>query len=203
MREVVPTRSEALALSEERLLLRDGHHFLDEKRMLLAGEMLRQLALYDRLVGEQELARKAALTALGEAIERHGIDELQARTGPPALTRRTTASWSFLGVRLLRPADPAPTSRTESSAYDDVSSEVRATRAAFARLARISCEAGLLGGNLMRLAHEYRRTERRANALENVLMPELDVTLKHLLEQLDSMDQEEAVRVRLLSSATR
>jgi V/A-type H+-transporting ATPase subunit D len=203
VREVVPTRSEALALSEERMLLRDGHHFLDEKRMLLAGEILRQLAHYERLVGEQELARKAALTALGEAIERHGIDELQARAAPPALTRRTTTSWSYLGVRLLRLADPAPTSRPESSAGDDVSFEVCAARVAFARLARISCEAGLLGVNLMRLAHEYRRTERRANALENVLIPELDAILKHLLEQLDGMDQEEAVRVRLLSSAIR
>ena len=51
-------------------------------------------------------------------------------------------------------------------------------------------------GNLRRLAQEYRRTERRARALENVLLPEIDGALRFIEEQLDAVDQEEAVRVR-------
>ena len=47
-----------------------------------------------------------------------------------------------------------------------------------------------------RLIEEYRRTERRARALENVLLPEIDHSLKFIEEQLDAVDQEEAVRVR-------
>ena len=43
---------------------------------------------------------------------------------------------------------------------------------------------------------EYRRVERRAKALENVLMPEVEASLKRVTEQLDVMDQEETVRVR-------
>ncbi|MEY2918711.1 MAG: hypothetical protein RL261_16, partial [Pseudomonadota bacterium] len=50
--------------------------------------------------------------------------------------------------------------------------------------------------NLRRLIEEYRRTERRARALENVLLPEIDHSLKFIEEQLDAVDQEEAVRVR-------
>jgi len=50
--------------------------------------------------------------------------------------------------------------------------------------------------NLRRLIDEYRRTERRARALENVLLPEIDHSLKFIEEQLDAVDQEEAVRVR-------
>ena len=50
--------------------------------------------------------------------------------------------------------------------------------------------------NLRRLIDEYRRTERRARALENVLLPEIDHSLRFIEEQLDAVDQEEAVRVR-------
>ena len=50
--------------------------------------------------------------------------------------------------------------------------------------------------NLRRLVEEYRRTERRARALENVLLPEIDRSLRFIEEQLDAVDQEEAVRVR-------
>ena len=55
---------------------------------------------------------------------------------------------------------------------------------------------GRCAGHLRRLIDEYRRTERRARALENVLLPEIDHSLKFIEEQLDAVDQEEAVRVR-------
>jgi V/A-type H+/Na+-transporting ATPase subunit D len=40
------------------------------------------------------------------------------------------------------------------------------------------------------------RTERRARALENVLLPEIDSSLKFVDEQLEILDQEEIARVR-------
>ena len=43
MAEIAPTRSAALALADERELMRQGYRFLDEKRVLLASEMLRRL----------------------------------------------------------------------------------------------------------------------------------------------------------------
>ena len=55
----------------------------------------------------------------------------------------------------------------------------------------------LLSGNLYRLVDDYRRTERRARALEDVLLPETRVAIRQLEEQLDDQDQEEAIRVRL------
>ncbi len=56
MREVTPTRSTAIELADERKLMRQGYEFLDEKRMLLAAEMLSQLEIYqqrsDELIAE-------------------------------------------------------------------------------------------------------------------------------------------------------
>jgi V/A-type H+-transporting ATPase subunit D len=43
---------------------------------------------------------------------------------------------------------------------------------------------------------EYVRTERRARAIENVILPEIDSNLKFLDEQLEILDQEEIARVR-------
>ena len=50
--------------------------------------------------------------------------------------------------------------------------------------------------NLRRLVQDYIRTERRAKAIENVLMPEIASTLKLVEEQLESIDQEEIARLR-------
>ncbi len=54
-----------------------------------------------------------------------------------------------------------------------------------------------LSNNLQRLLLEYRRTDRRARALEDVILPELNDGIYHIDNQLEEMDQEEAVRVRL------
>jgi V/A-type H+-transporting ATPase subunit D len=50
--------------------------------------------------------------------------------------------------------------------------------------------------NLRRLVREYVRTERRARAIENILLPEIDAGLKLIDEQLESMDHEEIARLR-------
>jgi V/A-type H+-transporting ATPase subunit D len=50
--------------------------------------------------------------------------------------------------------------------------------------------------NLRRLMQEYVRTERRARAIENVLLPEIEHSLKFIDEQLELLEQEEVARVR-------
>jgi V/A-type H+-transporting ATPase subunit D len=59
-----------------------------------------------------------------------------------------------------------------------------------------AADLGARAGNLRRLAREYRRTERRAKALENVLLPEVEEAIKRIDEQLDTMDREEITRTR-------
>ncbi len=60
----------------------------------------------------------------------------------------------------------------------------------------MAADIGVRNGNLQRLAREYRRTERRAQALEKVLLPEVEEAIKHVDEQLDTMEREETIRTR-------
>ena len=52
--------------------------------------------------------------------------------------------------------------------------------------------------NLARLAHEYRRTERRVRALENIVLPEIQRDIDIMEEHLELVEQEEVIRVRTL-----
>ena len=54
MNDVTPTRSLLIALADERRTMREGAAFLDEKCLVLAGAMLRELRRY------RELARRSA-----------------------------------------------------------------------------------------------------------------------------------------------
>ena len=80
MAEIVPTRSAALELADERDLMRQGYRFLDEKRVLLASEMLRRLREHQRM--HAALARMSGvLEPLGELFEDAG--ESLALVGGP------------------------------------------------------------------------------------------------------------------------
>jgi len=195
MREVTPTRSAALELADERKLMRQGYEFLDEKRMLLATEMLRQLREHQQASEQLMAETKAASAALAAAVERHGLDQLQIYPVPPPPASPASARSLFLGIAMLT-AIAMPAADAAASAAVDPSPEAKACRAAFERLLHAATEVGMRAGNLHRLTREYRRTERRAKALEKILLPEVEDAIKRVDEQLDTMDREETIRTR-------
>lgn len=193
--DVIATRVAWLELSDERRQVREGYELLDEKRMLLAGEIMRGLAAYAELAARRGRQQAEAQAATAGALAACGCDGLAVE--PPVDLRparlRIDAT-RFLGI-------PVATAALEGGGAPAHASlvrlpEVRDCAAAWLGLARTTAEMAALAGSLRRLAAEYVRTERRARALENVVLPEIDATLQRISEQLDAIDQEEAVRVR-------
>lgn len=196
MREVAPTRSAAIELADERRLMRQGYQFLDEKRTLLAAEMLRQLKVYRTRNDALTQATHDAAAALAAAIERHGLDQLQVYPAPAPPSLPTPRRTLFLGIAMLTVAEAAPAEPTEEPPAIDASPEAKACRAAFLKLTALAADIAARAGNLERLAREYKRTERRAQALEKVLLPEVEDAMRRVDEQLDTMEREETIRTR-------
>jgi V/A-type H+-transporting ATPase subunit D len=195
--EVLATRVAFLELKDERRLIQEGYELLDEKRVLLATEIMRQLRHLAALRDEFARLEPAALEALEAAVAMHGYDRLtvepKADLGAALLG---VHEQPFLGLRLVeaaleeRPApSPGPLDRPSTP-------EARTCALAFRRLLDRHVELAACSVSLRRLVREYVRTERRARALENVVLPEIDESLRFIEEQLDALDQEEAVRVR-------
>ena len=194
MAETAATKSAALALADERALMRQGFQFLDEKRMLLAAELLRRLAQHAEQEAQLVQAMQAAQAALRQALQRHGLEGLSAYPAALPPTPPHTERATFLAVPMISAALPAPPAAGAETAID-ASPEARACRAAFAALLAPLAQLAAGTNNLERLAAEYRRTERRARALENVLLPEIELALRTTEGHLEQADQEEAVRI--------
>jgi V/A-type H+/Na+-transporting ATPase subunit D len=194
--EVAATRVALLELRDERRLVQEGYELLDEKRVMLATEILRELRAHEAAQTALDRLWLEAREALAGAVEMHGFEDLTVE--PPCLLdtvllRQTERS--FLGLRLaeasLDAAPCVPASRPVRS-----TPELKRCAGTFRQLTGELVAQAARAANLRRLIEEYRRTERRARALENVLLPEIDHSLKFIEEQLDAVDQEEAVRVR-------
>lgn len=195
MSDLTPTRSVVLELKDERRAMQEGYVFLDEKCLLLAGEMLRELARYAELQRAFLGAWDAAVAALQRALARHGLDGLQVY--PPAdlgaaVVRR--AARSLMGVALQQAefvGDALPTAPGV-----DRSPEAEVCRRAFRQLFAHAAPLAAVAGNLTRLEQEYRRAVRRARALQDVLLPELDHTLYDIETRLEELEQEDAIWMR-------
>jgi V/A-type H+-transporting ATPase subunit D len=205
-REITPTHSAYLELKAERAGMREGYRFLDEKRLILASEILSALAAFESALARWRAVHREALSALRAAVGRHGLEELSFY--PPSLglncdpERKTR---SVLGVRIERLAGGEARTRPDPGEADPAaapaapvnpSPEAAHCARRFAALPPLAQELAILTGNLERLRVEYIRTARRARALEDVLLPELDDNLQAIDSALEELEREEAVRVR-------
>ena len=219
-RELATTRIALLELGEERRTAREGYALLDEKRMLLAT---RALSLADTLAARRRAwhaAWASAVQALGDALDRHGVQALEAWPAGERQVEFELTERRMLGVPLPAVV-PAPEPRRDrvvaqpgaEAARDDgaasrdsgtsppfqpsdPSPEVAACAGAWRGLLTRAAELAALETALWRLADEYRRTERRTAAIEHVLLPELEHAIVTIEQALESGDQEEAIRVR-------
>lgn len=195
MTDVTPTRSVVLEQKDERRAMHEGYTFLDEKCLLLAGEMLRELHRYTTLQREFQQVWTTAVAALQAAVARHGLEGLQVH--PPAGLAAAAvhrAPRSLMGVR-LQDARFAVDAVPAAPAIDP-SPEAEACRRAFAALLAPAVPLAAVAGNLERLQLEYRRAVRRARALQDVLLPELDRSIGEIETRLEELEQEDAIWMR-------
>ena len=197
-REITVTRIALLELKDERQLVREGYELLDEKRILLATEIRRQLAQLGALRRQiAELTNELRSRTLA-AVGRHGLDELSVY--PPltlAADRLQMRRSRLFGLELLTAhLEPCAQPPGIRELPVNPTPEARACADAHRKWLFRAVELAACCVNLRRLVADYVRTERRARAIENVLMPEIESALKLIDEQLEGMDQEESARLR-------
>ena len=193
MSDLTPTRSLLIALADERRTMREGYAFLDEKCLLLAGEMLRQVRVHQSLARQVVALGSVARRTLGSALARHGLQGLQVYPAGVSHQRLRIEPRPLLGVMTLS-AQVIGETATAPPAVNP-SPEAEACRIAYARVAARSPNWPL-SASLMRLYAEYRRTVRRVRALQDVLLPELDADIADIDTRLEDIEREDAISMR-------
>jgi V/A-type H+-transporting ATPase subunit D len=195
MTEETASRSRMLALREERRAMQEGYVFLDEKCLVLAGAMLRELREQEQICQALAPLERQAAQSLRRALSRHGLQGLQCY--PPGdlpgsmieVQRR-----SLLGIALEEASLQGEPPVCEQPVYD--SPEARSCRAAHVALIRSLVALAARAANIERLYREYRRTMRRAHAIQDVLLPEVSRAASGMEAYLEEQEREEALWAR-------
>ena len=196
MADVAPSRSAILELRDERQAMVEGHAFLDEKCLAIAAEIVKELSRYLALEADLKRASREAARALAAAIARHGLAELGLHPVQAAgSVRLALQTRPVMGVKIATATLAGE--RTPAIPPDWGSPEANACTAAFTALLEVSPKVGAAAANLERLSEEYRRSIRRARALDDVLIPEAARELAAMETGLEDLEREDAIAMRL------
>ncbi len=189
-RNVAPTRSNLLRLSDELKFAMLGHELLDQKRSILVVELL---TLVDQAVEYQSRVDKAL--ALAADSMQHTVMEM-GRLRVANLFGAVTIDSSIelsdrkvMGVRLPR----VETSFIEKGPYfspEGTTLSVENTLDAYRDALQLMGRLAELKVSIMRLAREVKKTIRKVNALEKIVIPDLQETLSYTRGRIEEAERE-------------
>ncbi|KAJ1267472.1 hypothetical protein BS78_07G058800 [Paspalum vaginatum] len=183
-----------------------GHALLKKKSDALTVQFR---AILKRIVSAKDAmgdAMRAGSLSLAEALYvagaplRHVVQ--QSISGPARLRVRAHQD-NIAGVRLPRfesyLADGAGASASSTASLAGLAGggqQVAACRAAHARALEVLVELASLQTSFLTLDEAIKTTNRRVNALENVVKPRLENTIAYIRGELDEHEREEFFRLK-------
>jgi V/A-type H+-transporting ATPase subunit D len=192
-----PSKAELLEMRDEMRLVAQGKGILEEQRDLLAHRIMDLLRTGAALQQDYANEIAAAGQALREAVLRHGLSGVGSY-------ERTQTAWpapqwqrhNVFGCVLVEDqSDGEPLARPELGDGWEVSLELERALVHFHRLSGLAVPMAALQNNLGRLTRAFVRTQRRVNALENIILPELRQAIRDTENMLDEMERESLVRI--------
>lgn len=201
MPAVSVTRMELLARKAQLALARQGHDLLEQKRTALMKEFLRMV---DTVIVRSEALQNAASVArqaLARADAVAGTEEVRAA----AIASRDVLSLevettSIMGVKVPYIEQKRVTRSALGRGYSIVGTSITIDEAASAFENEVNSIIQLAESELRltRLAEEIRRTSRRLNALDHLLIPRLEAEMNFIQMALDERERADHFRLKLV-----
>ena len=194
--QVFPTKGNLMKLKKSLALARVGYDLLDRKRNILIRETM---SLIDRAGSIQTEINESyinAYKALQTANIDLGIVEEYARS-VPVENGLGVSSRSVMGVEI-------PTVTLNSSGvknyfgYRKTSFQLDKAYIEFDNVKRRTAELAEIENSVYRLAEGISKTQKRANALKNIVIPRFETQIKAITAALDEKEREEFSRLKVI-----
>lgn len=187
---IAPTRSNVLKLKDDLAFANLGYELLDQKRSILVVELL---TLVDQAVDYQERVDQAlgkASESLQTSVMQMG--RLKVANVFPSVTITSSielGTRKVMGVRLPKVA----TNFEEKGPYfspEGTTFQVEDTLEAYREALELMGHLSELKISIMRLAREVKKSIRKVNALEKIVIPRLKEDLAYTSNRIEEIERE-------------
>lgn len=196
--ELPPTKSSLRKLKEDLSFAYEGYDLLNQKREILALEIVRKIGAIKTVEADFQKALIELYAAYRTAAVDIGSDTIAlTSTLEPRgyFLRMETARLMGLKLQTFRidlKQPRAPVTLTPSSALYDEARE--ASRRALSILAQYAT----MTKSIMVLSRELKKVQRRVNALEKIFIPQHEDAKKYITDRLEEMEREEVFVKKLI-----
>ena len=196
--ELPPTKSSLRKIKEDLVFAYEGHDLLNQKREILALEIVRKIGAIRRIESEFRDVLNSLYTAYREAAMDMGAQTvtLKSSAEKKAYTLNLQVN-KLMGLRLpaislaLLPFAPTQSLAKTSVSYDTAKDRARKALVTLAEYAAMTKEVILL-------ARELKKVQRRVNALEKVFIPPHEEAKKYITDRIEEMEREEVFVKKLI-----
>ncbi len=195
---LAPTKGNLMTAKNTLRLSKQGYEMLDKKRNILIREMMNLIEEAKEVEARIEETFAAAYKALESANIIMGVSKVQEIAHSVVFENSVKVDLrSVMGVEIpvvkIRRADdrPAYSFYSTSSALDEAASRFNEVKEMTVRLTEIE-------NAVYRLAMNIKKTQKRANALENITIPLYETLTKDIQNALEEKEREEHTRLKII-----
>ncbi|MFA0887852.1 MAG: V-type ATP synthase subunit D [Synergistales bacterium] len=194
--KVVPTRGNLVRLARSLALARKGHDLLEQKRQVLMMELTTTIAAARDLQKEVASVFAEAYDALQKANVSLGIETVEEIAHSiPEERRFAIRLHSVMGVEIPE-VDPIEPKTSPAFSFWETSGSMDVAYLAFRRVLAVLAKLAEVENAVYRLAVQIRRTHRRVNALEKIVIPTTLTSLASISSVLEEGEREDFVRMK-------
>ena len=200
MAQTAPTKGNLNAAKRSRALADNGYELMDRKRNILIREIM-------ELMDEAEGLQERIDSTFSEAYASMRLAEISmggsAQSGANAVPIDDSFSIRFrsvMGVELpVVSAEPEePSGPPYGLAF--TSSDLDDAYFKFAEVKELIRELAETENCIYRLAYAIKKAQKRANALQNIVIPGLDSEIARISDALEEKEREEFVRLKVVKA---
>lgn len=198
MAQTAPTKGNLNAAKRSRALAETGYELMDRKRNILIREIMGLMDEAEELQERIDRTFSEAYASMRLAEISMGGSASNAAGAVPVDDSFGLRFRSVMGVELphvssepKEPSGPPYGLAFTSSDLDDAYFK-------FAAVKELICELAETENCIYRLAYAIKKAQKRANALQNIVIPGLDTEIARISDALEEKEREEFVRLKVV-----
>ena len=196
--QVFPTKGNLINTKKSLDLAKVGFELLDRKRNIIVREMMQLIDRAAVIQSQIDSCYAEAYQALQRANVAHGVCDDIAASVPVENGLELTVR-SVMGVEIpMVKLDAEPVSLRYG--FMSTSSLVDEAYIKFDRVKKLTAELAEVENSVYRLATAVNKTQKRANALKNILIPRLTSTVKFITDSLEEKEREDFSRLKVIKA---
>ncbi len=177
---------------------RMGYELMDKKRSILIRELMTLIERAQDIQSNIDQTFREAYEALQSANIAVGIYTVESMSrATPIENDISVVSRSVMGVE-IPVVKSAPASLVPPFALGDTSYSLDRAYRKFAKVKELTVTLATVENSAYRLAASIKKTQKRANALQNIMIPKYEALTANILSALEEKEREEFTRLKVI-----